>query len=812
MKIGGAMKRFLSFIIILFSLSLLYANNTICIPSSSGIDQFLGLSASLARPLYPEEHSEPFSFIYDDGYASLRLTYYSIGVCEALRVQALHACSLSAVEFFVAGPGSLEVNIWAVDSARTPTITRLIDPFVVWIDSTTYASWRRITLPRKIYLAPFEECAVGRKLLSTTGPILFLSPMVDIEERSFILDPGVRRWLQPTYTDSLGARWIVTYLIRAYGTYYNVPDADEIYFQCDSTSISTTHRGVAFCDLDRDGDMDLSTGSQIFRNNSGVFSVATGTGITGTGYPYWGDFDMNGSPDVFLAGGVYQDRLFANSGTGSVFYDVTSPAGSLSNPYYTDAVAWLDFDKDGDLDMYVANSQFYDTIDSVYIYFPDLFYRNEGAYFVEATEAVGMGFMFHARQYGSGIALGDWNNDGWTDIYVANGANFPNYLWQNMGDGTFTEVAFFFGCDGINDGGGIYGHSIGACFGDIDNDMDLDLFVANETPFRGYTTADPSLLYINQGPPFYFMLDEAWARGIKFYPKQSIPTFLDFDNDGWLDLIITGLVNGNYAFVYQNNGDGTFTDITERAGIILANGSGVAYADIDKDGDLDIVIEKGNTKYIYRNQYDLVSGMTNGWVRFRCEGRDANKLGIGTRIYLHANGFWQMREIGTQYGSVRSQCEPIAHFGLGSSHIADTIIVRWNSGTVETLLNVLCDTMYHLLEGTHLVDERPLPASFDIIAYPNPFNSSIAFDFRGATLRSSLSGSNASERICVEIFDVNGRLVHGNPLAPVRVSEETRTGVAPLIWTPKKELSSGVYLAKINIGRWSSLVRVVYLK
>jgi len=747
------------------------------------------IESSRERPAESYDHSEPFEFEYDDGYPRLRLTYYAMNECEGLRIQALHACSLESAEFYIMGTGSLDVHVWAVDSLRWPTTTELMTPVREYIDSSLYGGWYEIEFPNPVYLPPFGECVVGREVLEYDPPVLYLSDMEDVEQRSYLYDPGAHAWLQPNYADSLGNRWLVTYLIRAYGTYYNVPD--DYYFREDSLSTSGGEMGFALCDFDRDGDQDLATGSKIIRNESGVYGTPVSAGMTGVGYPYWGDFDMDGDPDIFLASGINMDKLYANSGSG-IFHDVTDPAGDMANPYYTDAVAWIDFDRDGDLDLYVANTSFFDDTDSTMIYYPDLFYRNEGAYFSEITNSVGMSVVFAAPYHGSGVALGDWNNDGWQDIFVSNHLGAPNYLWQNMGSGVFTEMAYAYGVDGYNEGGGVYGASGGACFGDIDNDGDLDLFVANESPKNSSAGSDGSALYINEGGPYFYMIDESESRGIDYYPIQSVPTFADYDNDGWLDLLISGASPGNYAFLYHNNGDGTFEDLTEDCGIFINGGGCHAWSDIDMDGDLDIVASSDSIYRVYYNQYAIVTGTSNNWVRFRCEGSDGNKLSIGTRITVVASGLRQIREIGTQYGSAGSQSEPIAHFGLGGCSIIDTVIVRWNSGTVETLINVYPDSTYHLLEGTHDIEEGLLPGKMDINVYPNPFNSACVIDINfGSETKSS-----------IEIFDITGKKVDELKIVPESASIVT--------WHPDNEIPSGVYLIKTVNGN-EKLARKIML-
>ncbi len=740
----------------------------------------------------PFDHTEPFDFEYDDGLATLSLSSPVENMCEGLRIQALHACSLASVEFYVFGGGSLDVHIWEIDSLRSPSTRELIPSFIQFIDSTSYGGWEEIELPSRLYIPPFGECFVGRKIVHPFRPTLYLSRMEDVENRSFLYIPSSRQWLKPNYADSTGS-WYVTYLVRAHGWYYNVPD--NYIFELDTSIITMTNKGVALCDCDGDTDADLATGSQIYRNDSGSFRIVGGTGISGIGYPFWGDFDMNESPDIFLCGGIGTDKLYANSGTGFSYYDVTAPAGDLSNSYITEAAAWLDFDKDGDLDIYVANSALYDSTDSAWTFYPDLFYQNEGAYFSNVTNSVGIGPAITIPLWGAGVALGDWNNDGWTDIYVANGYNAPNYLWQNNAGTGFTEVAFFYGVDGLNEGGGIFGHSMGACFGDIDNDGDLDLFVANQSPAFGYSTSDKSMLYINEGPPYFYMTDQRAMRGIGNHLALSVPLFFDYDNDGWLDLFVTAMTPGDYTILYRNNGDGTFTDVIEVSGLVQSGASSVGYADLDLDGYLDLVVEADRDKLVYKNNTPGLTGETNRWARFRLESADGNKLGIGTRIYLYADGIRQMREIGAGYGGLRSQSEPVAHFGIGSATIIDSVVIRWNSGSVERVFNVLPNFNYHWVEGTHGIDEAAtLPQRISIFSRPNPFNGACRIEFAGF-------GANA----LVEVFDIRGSKVSS-------ASVTSSDGNGRFDWRPEPSIPGGVYLVRVSLGEKSAERKILYVK
>ncbi len=764
--------------------------------------------ADTPRAFAPMDRSLPYEFIYDDGVGSLLFTTYSAGAFEGLRITALYPCSLRTLEFYCMGPGTLDVRIWAVDSIGWPLNTELIPSHKVYIDSSSFfASWEEVELPEPLYLPAYGECLVGRRVVSDLNPVtVYLTRMEDVEDRSF-LKRGSPTWQKPTYyDDTLDAQWDVTFMIRAYGDYYGVPD--NFWFDIDS-SITTTNRGVAFGDFDLDGDFDMLTGGQLFGNTGGNFTVVPGTGMAGTGTPYWGEFDLNQYPDPYIAGTT--DKLFANNMGAGSFYDITSVSGGVDDTYPSNCAAWIDYDNDGDLDLYVANGAVQNPSTLAWTYYRDFFYDNDGAFFYEVTDAAGMSSTIYSPQYGCGIATGDWNNDGNTDIYVANYNGQGNYLWMNTG-GEFLDVGYGIGVDGINEGGGIFGYSGGACFGDIDNDGYLDLFVANHSPGRNVPHADKSFLYMNLGAPDYYMWDESAVRGIEFTMSQALPFMIDFDNDGWLDIFVASASGKSYSRLYRNLGDGTFEDVTFESGLGLRGVSGAGWSDIDGDGDLDLVAEVGLKKYVCENTYDDISGITNNWVRFICRGDSSNGLGIGTKVSVKAGGLWQTREIGSGYGASGCQSEYAAHFGLGSATAIDSVIIQWQSGIEDIATSLSINTRYIVNEGTYDVPEQPTrPTDFALHISPNPFNGAVRIEAPSAAK--------------IEIYDMNGRHIdviarRVQPDEAISYGYEKdchalqarNDGVSGLIWRPDASITSGVYLVRASIGNESISKRVVYLK
>jgi len=317
-------------------------------------------------------------------------------------------------------------------------------------------------------------------------------------------------------------------------------------------------RGVAWGDYNNDGYVDLFvTNRNVLYHNNGdgtftdITAEAGGLWWGGEGVA-WGDYDNDGDLDLYTSDWTNGDSLYSNEGDGT-FTDVTAQAG-LRDPGHGQTVAWGDYDNDGDLDLYIANSE----------EDPNLLYRNEGnGTFTDVTDQA----QVTSTGYNSGVAWGDYDNDGDLDLYVTNSGT--NHLFQNQGNGLFVHRAAELGVTAAT-----YGGRHGVAWGDYDNDGDLDLTISAE---------GTAVLFRNDGEPFTDVtasagLDSAGIGG------QGV-AWGDYDNDGWLDLYVT---SDDGSALYHNNGDGTFTDVTIAAGV--ASGSdnwGAAWGDCDNDGDLD---------------------------------------------------------------------------------------------------------------------------------------------------------------------------------------------------------------------------------
>ncbi|MBM4389257.1 MAG: CRTAC1 family protein, partial [Deltaproteobacteria bacterium] len=368
----------------------------------------------------------------------------------------------------------------------------------------------------------------------------------------------------------------------------------------------------------------------------------------------WGDFDNDGFLDFYATVNslTEHDLLYRNNGDGT-FSDVSDPAGKPYDLLPSEAAAWGDVDGDGFIDLYVANYEL--PGEELGKATDDYLWKNNGGVtFSDYSEQSGI--RKWGKYCGRGVNMGDFNDDGWIDIYVSNYRLNPNFLWQNDGDGTFSEVAFLKGVAGI----GLqfaYGHTIGSVWGDIDRDGDLDLFAANLAHPRFITFSDKSMLYMNSGAPDYKFKDMREEAGIAYQETHSEPVLFDFDNDSLLDLFITCVYVGRESAFYTNEGDTKFEEESYLSGLYVENGWGAAAADINNDGLVDIAANR-----IFINKYDKAGN----FLKVKLEGVKTNRAAIGARVTVIAGDKTLISEVEGGKGT-GNQNSLTLHFGLGGA-------------------------------------------------------------------------------------------------------------------------------------------------
>jgi tetratricopeptide (TPR) repeat protein len=446
---------------------------------------------------------------------------------------------------------------------------------------------------------------------------------------------------------------------------------------------------VAFGDYDNDGYDDvLLNGTILLRNVRGerFEDVTRSAGIEGAEGRggLFADFDGDGLLDVLRissGGGESGERLFRNLGDGT-FRDVTTISG-VENDVPTEGAAFADVDLDGDLDLYLANYE--SRTDD--LYHPDQLFLNEGdGTFRENASGIGPVLSSAEPRAGRGAIFSDFDHDGDPDLFVSNYRLHPDFLFRNLGDGTFEERAHLLGVAG-EEIRGYYGHTIGADFGDYDGDGDLDLIAANLAHPRYIEFSDRTMLYENLGPPLWRFEDRRAEAGIQYDECHSDPVFEDFDRDGDLDLYITSIYENRGSHLYVNRGGGTFYDATWLSGTRAFNAWGCATSDYDRDGDLDLLVGSGSGIHLFENQ-----GGGGHWLKVRAVGSGCNPFGIGCRVEVRSGKRSQVREIRAGRGTT-SGCPPTAFFGLGEDDRPVSVRVRFPSGVDRLLENIPPDQL-----------------------------------------------------------------------------------------------------------------------
>ncbi|MDT0687686.1 FG-GAP-like repeat-containing protein [Autumnicola psychrophila] len=513
--------------------------------------------------------------------------------------------------------------------------------------------------------------------------------------------------------------------------------------------------GVAAGDINNDGLEDLYfTGNQVPNKlylNKGnlVFEdISQTAAVAGDDRWYTGvtmaDVNGDGYLDIYLSvGGKFgpkNNQLFINNGDGT-FVEKAEEYG-LDDPGNSVQATFFDYDKDGDLDVYIANypPTRFDSPNFIYEYKmknvsdleSDHLMRNDGGKFTDVTDEAGV------RSFGLSLSatVGDLNNDSWPDIYISNDFSSPDYLYINNGEGSFREVV-----KNATSHTAFYG--MGVDIADYNNDGNLDIYqvdmsakknrrkkanMASMNPDLFWSTVDAGFHYqymqntlqTNTGVfeddnPFF--ADLSRITGASSTDWSWGPLFADFNNDGHKDLFVTNgtrreINNNDYFnslkdtrlvkenqleksmnipsekidnFMFQNNGDLSFEIANEKWGIEYEGWSnGVIYADLDNDGDLEIVI---NNIDDHASFFENTSSEQNNFVQIKFEGNEKNSFGLGARAYVKANEIEQMQELTLTRG-FQSSVAPMLHFGLSKAEIIDEIRVVWPDGKVETMKDV----------------------------------------------------------------------------------------------------------------------------
>ncbi|MCZ6800755.1 MAG: FG-GAP-like repeat-containing protein, partial [Nitrospirae bacterium] len=567
------------------------------------------------------------------------------------------------------------------------------------------------------------------------------------------------------------------------------------------------------------------------------------------------DFDNDGFVDVALSQGsssgnfsgndarIYLlrnngDRTFRHAGDISIANGVWAPRGK-----------WGDYDSDGDLDLIVASrrsSALGSEVSAVFLY------RSNAGTFTNITNTAGFISINNTAQ--STLWL-DYDNDGYLDLFVdyrnkqSFGARGTDHLYHNNGDATFSEVLtsgdlgidysgersginadydddgftdflFWSGSSGTglllfhNKGDGTFeevtaeagissdDRCIGAAFGDYDNDGKLDLYVLRHDQLGG---PRPDRLFNNNGDGTFSEVGSQAGVSELLLISSEPPSWADYDNDGYLDLLAfeqqRAGFSGSIPRLYRNNGDETFT-IVDAFPNVSAGIEGAAWADYDNDGDLDLLARAYTEGAIlHRNNNN-----DNGWLSINLLGTQSHKNGYGARIRLRAGGLLQVRQIND--GSGYTQHSLRAHFGLGKATVVDTLEIRWPSGQVDLLTNVDVSQIITVEEGNGMitgVTAKPLqssvPETFKLAQnYPNPFNPGTRISFE----------TSKSGQVQLTIFNLLGQEVI------TLVDEKRNAGEFVELWDGNdrsgKAVPSGVYVYRLQAGEFVESRKMLLLR
>ena len=511
--------------------------------------------------------------------------------------------------------------------------------------------------------------------------------------------------------------------------------------------------GVAFLDFDGDGDLDIyfpngaplpgysdpsEPANALYRNEGGRFTeMAAAAGAADPGGYGMGcaaaDYDNDGRLDLYVTN-FGANAMFRNKGPG--FADVTAES-ALGDTAWGAGCAFFDYDRDGDLDLYITNYVHFDfaSVDEdldPYLKstkkpprgngarisaFPDpgqfpgaedrLLRNDPGGAFADITSHAGMVDTVAIEGRGLGVVAVDYDRDGWPDLYVANDGS-RNFLYRNRGDGSFEDVAGLagvaYGLDGQREAG------MGVDAGDFDGDGSVDLVVTN-------FEQEPASLYRNLGSGTFLHFSYPAGIGLPTLRPLSFGLgFLDYDNDGFLDLFIAnGHVLDNITRFDRSRSYGQANQLLRNQGpdpqgqvrfkdVSAAAGEGVtapmvsrgtAFGDFDEDGDVDLLVGNvGQRPNLLRN--DL--GSSNNWLRVKAVGRDSNRDGIGARVRIAAGDLRLAREVRGSY-SYLAHSDLRVSFGLGEREVVDEVEVEWPSGMKDQVTGVQANRTVVVVEG-----------------------------------------------------------------------------------------------------------------
>ncbi|MFK7847065.1 MAG: FG-GAP-like repeat-containing protein [Rhodothermales bacterium] len=551
------------------------------------------------------------------------------------------------------------------------------------------------------------------------------------------------------------------------------------------TNTVSDSRSVNFLDLNNDGweDLYISNGPEngqadllYINDGTGQFTQVTNMAIISASNPSDGasfaDYNNDGHIDGVVSSWYgAEDLLYLNDGAGNLNYNGNA---GLVGGSFAETAAFGDYDNDGWLDLYVTNSG---TSKNNFLY------RNlQNGKFERITNHV----LVNDADLSRGVNWGDFNNDGITDVFVANESNSPNHIFWGRGGGTFEKLT-------QGDIVSANKSTMTGSWGDIDNDGDLDLFAGNSNFFRPLNNQ----LYRNLGGSFEEITDDPTVLGLNCTFGSA---FGDYDNDGDLDLVVSnGFCNTNLPNeLYENQGDGTFVNVSDEFESNEAICSfGVAWGDVNNDGFLDVAFancKNSSSGSEQANTLMLNEGNDNSWLAVKLTGVATNRDGVGARVEVKAtiNGqaVWQMREVQSQSGYA-GQNSLVAHFGFGDAAIVDTLVVHWPAGNRQFLTNVAVYQRINIAEvintSTEAIPARAETISLDV--FPNPASDTATVKIQ--VINNTRSGQQEGQLF---LYNMMGQIV-------LKQSVQINPGISVMTFDiGAQNLAAGSYRVVLHVG------------
>lgn len=551
------------------------------------------------------------------------------------------------------------------------------------------------------------------------------------------------------------------------------------------STIKGDSRSVNWVDVNGDGYVDcfISNGPQAGQNNmlyindtNGNFTAVADDPIVMDVMPSDGaafaDIDNDGDLDGFVVNWYNKNNLaYSNDGSGK-FTQVLD--GIWVNHFgYSETAAFGDYDNDGLVDLYVTNSAGTKK---------NFLYKNLGGNKMELLTGISpVTDLFSSRN----VSWSDIDSDGDLDLYVTNENGEQENLYRNDGGGAFEKMNdLMITTDGFN--------TMSSSWGDIDNDGDLDLFLAND--------GSKNQLFRNEGN---FVFSRILTTDISNTNAKSFSSaWADIDNDGDLDLFVTNAFQNGQRLknnLYLNDGTGHLTEVTNEVVVMDEGWSyGCAFGDYDNDGFQDLAVATtrfGNVDeadYLYHN-----NGNSNHWLMVSLEGNVSNKSAIGTKVRVKAivNGtaIWQMREISAQ-SAYCSQNDMRAHFGLADATIVDSMVIEWPSGIKQYRTGVLPNQILDIEEDLVNAVREELP-SFGFKVFPNPTNSVIQMEAQF---------SKSMKVLMVEVFGDTGQVIYKTTFSDVRGHWQHQIDLR------KFQLTPGQYIVRVGNGLSAEERKIIY--